>query len=216
MRSITLLSLLLLLCRAALTAQSTGQTNDEQLVRECFAGYKSAILNDKDSKVVEYVDSQTLRYYQDMLDKAQSADSLEVNRMNIMDKLMVFSIRHRASRKDLLKFAGKELLVYSIKEGVVEKNNLENNEVGHVEVEGDFAKGRLVVNGFAAPMHFYFHKEQGYWKIDLTSIFPIAMDIFQKISDESGLDENEYLSMLLELTTGEKPTAKIWETILEE
>ncbi len=155
MRSITLLSLLLLLCRAALTAQSTGQTNDEQLVRECFAGYKSAILNDKDSKVVEYVDSQTLRYYQDILDKAQSADSLEVNRMNIMDKLMVFSIRHRASRKDLLKFAGKELFVYSIKEGVVEKNNLENNEVGHVEVEGDFAKGRLVVNGFAAPMHFY-------------------------------------------------------------
>ncbi len=216
MRIITLLNLLLLLCGAALTAQSAGEANDEQLVRECFAGYKSAILKDKGLKAVEYVDSQTLKYYQDMLDKAKSADSVEVNGMNIMDKLMVFSVRHRTSRKDILKFDGKELLVYSIKEGMVGKNSVENNKIGRVEVEGDFAKGQLVTNGSAVPMYFHFYKEQGYWKIDLTSIFPIAMDVFQKMSDESGLDENEYLLLLLELTTGEKPTAKIWETILEE
>lgn len=186
---------------------------DEQLVKQCFENYKSAILNDRGEEAVEYVDSRTIKYYQDILDKTKSADSLEVSEMNIMDKLMVFTIRHRTSKEDILKFDGKQLLVYAIQEGMVGKNSVANNEIGQVDIDDDFAKGQLVVYGEPAPMYFHFYNEQEQWKVDLTSLFPIATPAFQKMADESGQNENEYLFMLLEMVSGEKPNSDIWKTI---
>lgn len=60
-------------------------------------------------------------------------------------------------------------------------------------------------------IHFY--KEEGTWKIDLTSLFPIGSMAFKKMQQESGMDENEYLFMLLEMLTGRKPGNEIWNTI---
>lgn len=213
--------LFLISCIAQIsTAQNSSSIDTtiqsaEQLIKQSFANYKSGILNDKGAEAVEHVDSRTIRYYQDILESTKTADSTEVNDMSIMDKLMVFSIRHRTSREDILKFDGKQLLVYAIQEGMVGKNSVANNAIGDVELDDSFAKGQLVANGTPAPMYFHFYKEQGDWKIDLTSIFPIANQAFQKMADESGQAENDFLFMLLEMITGNKPTQTIWEPINE-
>ena len=70
-----------------------------QQVKECFSRYKSAILNDEGEKAADYVDSRTINYYSKMLEVTKAADSAEVNRLNILDKLMVFTIRHRTSKR---------------------------------------------------------------------------------------------------------------------
>ena len=189
--------------------------NEVTKIKQCFANYKSSILNNKGEEAVEYVDSRTIKYYQNILDKTKMADSTEINSMNIMDKFMVFSIRHRTAKEDILKFDGKQLLVYAIQEGMVGKNSVANNEIGDVEVDENFGKGQLIANGTPAPMYFHFYKEEGNWKIDLTSIFPVATQAFQKMAEESGEEENEYLFMLLEMITGNKPTNEIWKTIID-
>ncbi len=94
---------------------------------------------------------------------------------------------------------------------MVGKNSVANNEVGSVDIDENFAKGQLVANGTPAPIYFHFYKEEENWKIDLTSIFPVATQAFQRMADESGQDENEYLFMLLEIITGNKPTSEIWQ-----
>lgn len=191
--------------------ETTTNSSIEEKIQACFKGYKSAILNDKGEEAVEFVDSRTIKYYTDILEKTKNADSTKIEDLNVMDKLMVFSVRHRTSKEDILSFDGKQLLIYAIKEGMVGKGSVVNTEVGELSVDEQFAKGQLVVNGTPAPAYFHFYEEDEVWKIDLTSIFPVATQAFQQMIDDSGEDENEYLFTILEMITGEKPNNEIWK-----
>lgn len=198
-----------------LSAKTDAGANSlaEKKIQDCFKGYKSAILNDKGEKAVEFVDSRTIKYYSDILERTKNADSIAIEELNIMDKLMVFSIRHRTSKEDILSFDGRQLLVHAIQKGMVGKGSVANTEIGEVSVNEQFAKGQFVSNGTPAPIYFHFYEEDGAWKVDLTSIYPIAIQAFQQMVDESGEDENESLFSILEMVTGEKPNEQIWQTI---
>jgi len=190
-----------------------AQKSEEKLVRKLFEDYKTSILNDRGEEAANYVDSRTIAYYAEMLEKAKHADSAEVNTLGILDKIMVFSIRHRASREEILSFDGRGLFIYAIEEGMVGKSSVANNTIGTIEVEGDFAKGQLVVNGKAAPYYFHFYKEEGSWRLNLTSFFPISELFFEKRQEDSGMPENDYIFMLLERLTGNKPGSEIWNRL---
>jgi hypothetical protein len=165
------------------------QKSEVKAVKASFYNYKQAILNDKGEEAVQYVDSRTINYYGDVLEKVRSADSATVNRLDLLDKVMVFSVRHRATKEDILSFDGKGLLVYAIKSGMVGKNSVVNSSIGDVTVEGTFAKGQYVSNGQKAPFNFDFYKEDNAWKVDLTSIFPTTNIVFRKLVEESGQTE---------------------------
>jgi hypothetical protein len=207
---IKILSILFLLVKGQLTF---GQKSEMKLVKKSFDNYKTSILNDKGEEAVKYVDSRTIKYYSDILELVKTADSTKVETLSILDKLMVFSIRHRTSKKDILAFDGKSLLVYAIKSGMVGKNSVANNSIGEVIVEKDFAKGQLIANGQKAPFYFHFYKEEGQWKIDLTSLFPVSTKALKKMADDSGENQNVYLFSLLEMITRKKPGTEIWHPI---
>lgn len=188
-----------------------GQKSEERLVKKSFDSYKTAILNDKGDEAVMYVDSRTIKYYSEILELVKTADSSKMETLSILDKLMVFSIRHRTSNEDIQSFDGKSLLVYAIKSGMVGKNSVANNSIGDVTIDSDFAKGQFIANGQKAPFYFHFYKEEGLWKIDLTSLFPVSTMAFKKMADDSGQSQNDYLFSLLEMITGKKPGAEIWK-----
>jgi hypothetical protein len=190
-----------------------GQKGEDQQVIKSFGNYKSAILNNKGEEAIKYVDSRTVRYYNDILLLVKTADSSKIETLSILDKLMVFSVRHRTSKEDILSFDGKSLLIYAIKSGMVGKNSVANNSIGEVKIEKDFAKGQFISNGQKTPFFFHFYNEEGLWKIDLTSLFPVSTMAFKKMADESGENQNEYLFSLLEMITGRKPGAEIWKPI---
>lgn len=209
---------LLLICLLAISCSTSKKApkpvmTEEEHVKAAFDQYKSAILNDKGAVAVEFVDSRTIAYYADMLEHTKRSDSTTVDNLKIMDKLMVLSIRHRTPKEDILSFDGKKLLVYAIQEGMVGKNSVVNNEIGKIEIEGDFATGQLVARGVETPVKFHFYKEQDSWRVDLTSIFPVANEAFRQMADQSGQTENDYLLMLLEMITGKQPTHDIWKMV---
>jgi len=189
------------------------QEKEDKLVKLTFDNYKSAILNDKGEEAVEYVDSRTIKYYDDIIDLVKTADSAKVNSLSLLDKVMVFSVRHRTSKEEILSFDGKRLFVYAIKSGMVGKNSVSNNSIGEVTIDKDFAKGQFIANGQKTPFYFHFYKENGQWKIDLTSVFSISTVAFEKMVADSELGENEYLFSLLEMMTGRKPGQEIWNKV---
>jgi hypothetical protein len=199
-----------LLFLLVLSISAFTQKSEVKAVKASFDNYKQAILNDKGEEAVQYVDSRTINYYGDVLEKVRSADSATVNRLDLLDKVMVFSVRHRATKEDILSFDGKGLLVYAIKSGMVGKNSVVNSSIGDVTVEGTFAKGQYVSNGQKAPFNFDFYKEDNAWKVDLTSIFPTTNIVFRKLVEESGQTENEFLFSILERLTGRRPGDEIW------
>ena len=210
-RIFTLVTILL-----TLSISSFGQVTEEKNIKAAFNNYKASILNDKGVEAVKYVDRRTLKYYGEMLDLVKNAEREQVEQLSIVDKVMVFSVRHRTSKEEIFSFDGRGLFVYAIKSGMVGKNSDVNTEIGKVVVEGDFAKGQFISNGKETPLYFHFYKEEGEWKIDLTEMFPMAEMALKKMVDDSGLDESAYIFRLLEMLTGNAPRAEIWNPVNKE
>lgn len=210
MTKIRLIGIVFLLC---IVQFAYGQKSVEKQVKKAFDNYKKEILNDRGEEAAKYVDSRTIKYYGDMLDLVKTADSAKVETLSTLDKLMVLSIRHRTPKEDILSFDGKSLLVYAINNGMVGKNSVVNNTIGNVTIEDNFAKGQFLFNKQITPFYFHFYNEQGQWKIDLTSLFPVSAMAFDKMIEESGENQNDFLLSLLEMLTGRKPDAEIWKPI---
>lgn len=184
--------------------------NDTAAIRDCFARYKTAILNDRGEEAVQYVDSRTIRYYTQMLALTRTADSTTIAGLSFLDKLMVLSVRHRTTKAELQPMDGEDLLVYAINHGMVGKGGVIQNDIGAITIDDSFATGQLVRKGQPIPLQFHFYKEQEQWKLSLTALFPMAEAAMQKMVADSGESEHDYLLTLLETTTGKKPSPSIW------
>ncbi len=199
-----------------LTVQTIAcQNNDKKLISNVFNNYKTAILNDKGEEAVKYVDQRTIKYYNDMLDLVKNADSAKVEKLSMLDKLMVLAIRHRTSKEEILKFEGRSLLIYAINSGMVGKNSVSNQNVGDITINDSFAKGQFISSGQKTPFFFHFYKANSEWKIDLTSLFPISNMALKKMVETYGANETSYILSMLKMVTGKEPDSKIWQPVRE-
>lgn len=209
MKNIKIIILLL----ATMAIATIAKNDDQKLVQKSFELYKAALQEENGEEAIKYLDKTTIDYYSKMIDLTKNADSITVENQNILDKLMIFSMRHRVPKEEILKFDGKSCLVYSIKTGMIGKN-LAASSIGKVQVKkGTAAEGQLLVYGEKTPFKFLFNKEDGVWKIDLTSFFQVSNKQIQKLADESGKSTNDYLFGLLEMLTNKKPESTIWEKV---
>jgi hypothetical protein len=202
-----------LACLFLFLPASFSQNTEAKAVKQAFEKYKTSILNDQGEAALEVVDSRTKKYYTQILDVIKNADSMQVTGLSLIDKMTVFSIRHRVAKEEILKMDGKGLFIYAIKSGMVGKNGVANNTIGEIIVNEHIAKGQLVANGKKSPFYFHFYKEEGGWKLDLTSIFPISNMALKQVAKQSGENENEFFFNLLERLTGRRPGSEIWQKI---
>lgn len=204
----------ILLTAIVLSIHSTfvfGQKSEEKAIRNVFETYRKAILTDNADVALQCVDSRTINYYGHILDQVKHADSVQVSALNVFDRFMVLTIRHRTPKEQILSFDGKSLLAYAIKSGMVGKNSVsEKNKIGEVTIESEFAKGQFMFEGKKVPIFFHFYKENGTWKLDLTSIFSLSTFVIEDMIKSSGMSENEYFFYLLKLITGREPNNNIW------
>lgn len=197
----------------AIISISIAQEAEQAKVREAFENYKNSILTDKGNEAVNWVDSNTLNYYSEMLEVTKHADSLEVNNLGILDKMMVFTIRARTSRQDILSFDAKKLLEYSINEGMVGKSSVQNLDIDTPKISENKASAQVITNGQTIPISFGFQKENGTWKIDLTSIFPTSEEALKNVQESSGKGENEFIIWILEMTMNAEIGNEIWQKV---
>jgi len=198
-----------------LTIYCSGQ-NDEELVGQSFEAYKSAILNDKGEQAVKYVDSLTIAYYSKLLEIVKYGDSITVDALPILGKIIVLTVRAQVAKNKIISLDGKGLFVFAIKNGMISKSSVSTLTVGDVAVDSGFAKMQIVHNGKVSPLYLYFHKEQNQWKVDLTSLFPSFSPIMKKQVSESGKTENDFCIWTIESTTGIKTGPEIWKKEIDK
>ncbi len=187
--------------------------SQEDLVKEAFNNYKSSILNDKGEDAVNYLDTNTIKYYDKISELVKNADRKKITSLSLMDKLMVILIRHTVTKEDIFSFDGRKLLIYAIKNGMVGKDSVMNNSIGEVSVNENFAKGEMLMNGKKSSIYFHFYKENGVWKVDLTSIFDVSNMAFKKMVEESGQTEDDFIFLIIESSSGKKPDSSVWEPL---
>ncbi len=190
-----------------------GQKQEEQAVKSAFEKYRADILNDLGEEAFKDVDSRTVKYYGDLLEWIKNSDSLEVEALSVLDKMSVLMIRNKMPKEDLLAMDGKQLFIYAVNEGMVGKGSVSNNSIGKVAVNGNFASGQFISKGRETEVYFHFYKEDGTWKIDLTSLFSVSILAFDKLIADSGKSENEFLIPLIEASIAKKMNPESWKPL---
>lgn len=206
---------LMIFFATVLSVSSPAQQKEEEAVKNCFAQYKAAILESDGAGAQKWVDQNTLDYYQKMLKLAISADSATVAEASFMDRMTIFTARHRIPANEALAMQGDDFFIYAIDEGMVGKNSVMNVDIGTVKVEGNFATGQLQSGGQPAPFSFHFYKKDGGWKVDLTSLFNVSNKAMKQMAAGSGMSENDFIFHMLEILTGSRPGVAVWRPLKE-
>lgn len=204
-------SILTILFFFILTNLVVAQDNEAELIRKNFDSYKAFLYNGNGGEAANLVDSHTIKYYGDIIELVKNADSLKVESLSLLDKIMVLIVRQRVSKENILNFDGKALLIHVINNGMIDKNSAGRYTIGDITVDNNIAKGRIVANGIESPFFLNFYKESGIWKYDLTSSFSIGILAIQKLEKEFG--ERGFIDVLLNAGNGNKLSQNVWGPI---
>ena len=204
-----------------------SDTGAEKEIRDCFARYKTALLNGQGEKAVECIDNKTIIYYMFTDMKVMRHKREDVEKLPLLERIFVLSMRHQvpyaklyelsqtdAVRRKNLWPVGKAYFIYAVDNGMIGKESVEKIELGKVfvdTVDGKKAKTMISSEGKTAPFGYDFVLDEGQWKIDLTSFFPIAEEILKVTIQRSGMSENQFILAMLEKSTGKKPDNSIWD-----
>ncbi len=190
-----------------------NQTKEKAKITKVFSGYIKAILGDNGKTAYTLIDKHTKDYYKDMLRLSLIANKEKVKSLSLVNKLMVFALRHRLDKKKLISMTAKDLIIYAVENGWVGKNSVMNLEIGKITISNSFAKAKVIVSQKETPMYYHFYKESGRWKIDLTEMMKWGELGLKKVMEKSGKDEDQFIFSILEAISGKKVDSKIWKPI---
>jgi hypothetical protein len=203
-------NLVFFICTAC-AIQSIGQSADETKIRDAFSGYKNAIMKGKGEEAVTFVDRNTIAYYQEMLTIALDGDSAKLAGLPVIDKLTVFTIRHKVPKADVISSNGRDFFVYSINHGMVGKNSVAAIELSDISVSGNNATASVKSGGQKTPLAFGFNNENGSWKLDITSIFAKTNEGIGMMLKQNEMTELDFVFKALESLTGRPVEDSIWQ-----
>jgi hypothetical protein len=186
---------------------------DIKLVKRAFANYKKALGQGNGVEAAKGVDRNTLSYYNNLLKRSIYADSAEVQNLDFIDKLMVLTVRHKIPAGEIFQLERRDFFTYAVEKGIVAKTLAAGAEIGKVYIDGNAAKGQLVSLGEVSPLYFYFNKEAGTWKLDLTPLFPLINKGFKEMLVQNGTTESEYIFTALQNLTGKPASREIWNAL---
>lgn len=222
MKQILSTLLLIIIPLGFVTAQKSNN-NDEIIdkkkatkdILKVFKEYKNAILSGNSDLAIKQIDKNSFDYYQEVLNLSLRADSTQINQLEVLDKLMVLSVRHRVPKANLLKMNGKELLTYSIDNGMIAKSTVEHIEMGEIDINGEIAYGEFLINNQKTPLYFGFTYDQSQWRFDVTSVFEPTGFAIRKLMKMQNKTDNDVILMMIQSSTPDQKVEKnIWKPIL--
>lgn len=192
-----------------------GSSSEEPAIRTCFENYKNAILAADGQAAVAEVNAATLDYYRQILNLSLKASKAETKALGLMDRLMVFTTRHRVPADLLRSMDTNAYFVYAVENGWI--GDIAKNMLGEIEVNGDTATGMHMVGSQKTNIFWQFSKEEGKWKANITAIMPTAEKAFKQIITNAGKNENTFLFEILGQVSGKDVDEKfIWEPVGDE
>jgi hypothetical protein len=190
-----------LLLAATWLCVGCGESRDQAEIRGSFDGYYKAIHAADGEAAAAVVDNATIQYYDRMLGLALRGARQEVGRLSMLDRMMVFTIRHRVPLATAQRMTGKDLFIHGVRQGWIGKDAGKDIKLGEISISGTTAEAAIESNGQRAPFKWTFHKEGGAWKMDLTSIMPAGNRALSSLAARGGMDEDELILKSLELVS---------------
>jgi hypothetical protein len=189
-----------------------GVTNPEaEAVRKAFHAYKKAILASDGKGAAALLDKETRDYYGKILELAQGAFPKDLKKESPVRKLLVLQTRLHIPGDELKRMTAEGLLVYGIEKGWIGEN-ARRVDIGDITVAGDRASGPGRIRGRTAPFSWKLRKEGGAWKLNLTTLFPIADAAIERAARRKGQTVDAFIldAINSRAPEGKKATKAIW------
>lgn len=202
-----------LACVAGGCAGGSG-ADDAAAIRATFAAYHAALAARDGRRVLALVDRGTVAWYDEARKLALYAPPERLRALPLTQRLQVLMLRHLLDYRTVSQMTGGDVLRYLVEQGWASGAPPGDRAgLAQLRIEGDRARAVLNVRERATPIVWGFRREDGRWKIDLTSVLPLAARTMAIVVDRSGLTEDEFLLKVLERRTGRPATEVIWSPL---
>ncbi len=182
-------------------------------IKSCYDRYRQAVIDQDGTAAVACVDLNTIQYYDQIIRLACYADSVQLDSLNIIDKTTVFRLKAVVDGPILCKMEGRDLLAYSIDEGMIGKNSVLRSDIGRVKFQDSIVRARVVTMGIPLPIQYEFHHESKGWKVNICSILPFANGFLSKDAARDGISENQYVLDMISYTVDQPYANALWQPI---
>lgn len=191
-----------------LSTASVAQADDKTDIRDCFVDYKKALAKLDGKAALALVDTNTIKYYGQVLQHARKSTAEEVKALGPFDKMLVLLVRHSLTPNQMKEMDGEALFVHAINDEWTDSKGLAPIQLQDIKVQGD--KGTAKSN--AQPLTaFAFSKEDGRWKLDVTAIVDYANKAIAQVVKGSGQPEDLVVVRMLQISTGRIVAVDIWD-----
>lgn len=210
-----------------LSSCNDNLTLEKRAVRKCFDDYRKSIIDDRFYETASFLDTRTIKYYDNIADVVRNGDSIAISKLKITDQIAILMTRVTAENELIQKFDGRSIFSFFIEHNFINKDEMLNVWIGDVEIDENFAKGQIdsenlkkitsddAVRKKVNP-YLNFYKENGKWKMNTLSIMKIAEPFFKKSIAEKGITVSEFLFSGVEEKTGIRPSSEIWKPIVNQ
>ncbi len=193
-----------------------ARASDAAQVRQSFARFLAALAaRDADAGRRE-LSSESFPEWQRDRELALHGTRAEVAAQSPGRRLVVMALRHHAPRFVRREGSPRELVGYALGAGMADRDSLAAIELGDVAVRKDRAGGQLFASGLPSGFRADFVREDGAWKLDLGSTLEAAGRVVTRAAKAADASEDSVIAGLLMLSSGERPTSRIWEPMARD
>jgi hypothetical protein len=183
---------------------------DVDAVQAAWDEFKEASLSSKGDNAANRVTNQTHDYYVEIRDAAITATREQLQGMSLARQVTVLGMRVRVPPSELRTMSGRDLFVHAVDKGWIGKNSASDEGITNIQVTGDHAHANATKAGLTAEHLIHFIKEDNTWRFDMMPMMKLANIAFDAMQKESGLNEEEFVSWLIENVTSKRLSEAGW------
>lgn len=189
---------------------SENKSEDTLAVQAAWDEFKEASLSGKGEIAASRVTESTHDYFTEICNEALKLSRDQMKLLALGRQVTVLGMRVRVPKETLETLTGRELFAYAVDKGWIGKNSATDEGITDIEVIGDSAHANATKAGQRIDQLMHFKKEDGMWRLDMTPMMGLVNMAFDAMQKDSGLGEEEFVSRLIEATTGKRLTDADW------
>lgn len=175
-------------------APPPSEESDREGVLRAYEAYRNALLRRDGKLALRFVDQKSLDLYEDFRQHALKLKKDQLQRLDLLDKLVVLRLRHEFTRKEIEAFSAADVLRIGVERGWTSAPLAEADQV---VVEGVTA--RIAPKNTKGTFSVFLSKVKGEWRIELWKtlalIKPMARQLYER--DANGASEEDYALQVL-------------------
>lgn len=204
--STTLLALVTLIM---VPACDTGSA-DREAVRDAIEQYYTAYAANDGAKVVGLVTNSTIRWYDRMLSMGRDGTAQQIANLTSQEKWEILMMRNRNTKAQIKDMDGRAYFIHATSKGYYVNDDVKV-DLPRIRIMGTTAIAPVTIDGEDSDLEARFFKEDGSWKIDETTLYPVYCKWIELGARFERMTVEQFLIATEEDETGKKVRSDIWD-----